>query len=321
MINSRSQLIEAQSKREIASRSHCRFVIINGDDFGFSSGVNRAIIEAHERGVLTSTSLMVTAQAFDEAVALAQAHPKLAVGLHLVLASGKAVLPPEQIPHLVDENGNFSNQLNQTGVRYHLNSGARRELPLEIRAQLEKFRSTGLQLSHVDGHNHIHLNPVVLHILVKLAREFEINVIRLPYEELPLTLSLDRSGFQTKLVESFLSTGLRRYGEGLLKSKGVGFVERVYGWLQSGRMTEPYLLGLIPQIRANLVEIYSHPAFAIAGEPTNGVLGLGPAELDALLSDRVREMLIDNGFELTNYNNPEVIELSKNYLRRKELGK
>jgi hypothetical protein len=86
-------------------------------------------------------------------------------------------------------------------------------------------------------------------------------------------------------------------------------------------MTEPYLLGLIPQIRANLVEIYSHPAFAIAGEPTNGVLGLGPAELDALLSDRVREMLIDNGFELTNYNNPEVIELSKNYLRRKELGK
>jgi len=298
-------------KGEAIFQSHRRFVIINGDDFGFSSGVNRAIIEAHERGVLTSTSLMVTGEAFDQAVALAQAHPTLAIGLHLVLGKGKAVLPPSQIPHLVDSNGNFSNQPNRAWVHYQFSIAARRELALEIRAQLEKFRSTGLQMSHVDGHLHLHLHPVVLPILVKLAQEFDVKVIRLPSEELRITLKLDSSDQYTKLLWSFFSTGFRYNGELLLKSKQVGYVDRVYGWLQSGRMTEEYLLGLIPQIRADLVEIYSHPALAIAQEPTNGPLGLGSAELDALLSNRVRNSLLSHGFELTNYNNPEVIGLSK----------
>lgn len=307
MTDSHAKLSAVLSSPEAIAQLNRRFIIINGDDFGFSSGVNRAIIEAHERGVLTSTSLMVTAQAFDEAVAQALAHPDLAVGLHLVLGKGKAVLPPSQIPHLVDENGNFSNQPNRAGLHYQLNGAARRELRLEIRAQLEKFRDTGLRLSHVDGHLHMHSHPVVMRVLVELADEFKIQVIRLPSEELRLTLNLDRSDLQNKLLWSFVFTGLRRYGERLLKAKGIGFVERVYGLLQTGQMTEAYLLGLIPQIRANLVEIYSHPAIAISGEPSNGPLGLGQAELDTLLSDRIREVFVNNGFELTNYNNPEVI--------------
>ncbi len=293
--------------REINFQSRRRLVIINGDDFGFSNGVNRGIIEAHERGVLTSTSLMVTGEAFDEAVALAHAHPKLAVGLHLVLANGKAVLPHSQIPHLVDSNGNFSDKDNQAGVHYHLSHGARRELPLEIRAQLEKFRSTGLQLSHVDGHRHMHLNPVVLHNLVDLSNEFNIKVIRLPYEELKITLSIDSSDRLMKIIWYSVMSGLRWYGERLLKSKGIVSPKRVYGWLQSGRISEAYLLNLIPQIQANMVEIYAHPAIAISGEPRNGPQGAGQLELDALVSHQVREMLGSQGFELINYNNREAI--------------
>jgi hopanoid biosynthesis associated protein HpnK len=287
------------------SRSHRRFLIINGDDFGFSSGHNRAIIQAHEQGALTSTSLMVTAPAFDEAVTLAKAYPNLAVGLHLVLGCGKAVLPPSKIPHLVDAQGNFSDQNNLAGVRYNLSLQARRELPLEIRAQLEKFRATGLQLSHVDGHNHMHFNPAVLHILAELAEEFNINVIRLPYEELGITLKLDSNGFVEKLMWSMIMAGLRRYGERVLKSKKIGFADRVYGWLETGQMTEAYLVGLIEQIQSNVVEIYSHPAIAVPGEPKP--YGLSEAELDALLSDHVRETVLNRGFELTNYNNPEVV--------------
>ncbi len=287
------------------SRSHRRFLIINGDDFGLSSGHNQAIIDAHEQGVLTSTSLMVTAPAFDEAVTLAKAHPNLAVGLHLVLGCGKAVLPPSEIPHLVDAQGNFSDQNNLAGIRYNLSPQARRELPLEIRAQLEKFRATGLQLSHVDGHNHMHFNPAVLHALAELAEEFNINVIRLPYEELRITLKLDSNGFVEKLMWSMIIAGLRRYGERVLKSKKSGFADRVYGWLETGQMTEFYLLGLIPQIRANLVEIYSHPAIALPGEPKP--YGLAEAEFEALLSAQVREAIANSGFELTNYNNSEAI--------------
>jgi hopanoid biosynthesis associated protein HpnK len=303
MTNSQAKIPTFSSKREKDSHSRRRFVIINGDDFGFSSGVNQGIITAHEQGVLTSTSLMVTAPAFDEAVALAHDHPKLGVGLHLVLGSGKSVLPPSQIPHLVDSGGNFSDNHNQAGVHYHLSKGARRELPLEIRAQLEKFRSTGLQLSHVDGHNHMHFNPIVLHTLVNLAEEFNIKVIRLPYEELSLTLNIDNSDAVMKVIWYLVMSGLRRYGEPLLNAKGIIFPERVYGWLQSGRMREDYLLSLIPQVREDLIEIYCHPAIAIPGEPRNGPQGAGQLELNALLSPRIRETLASEGFELINYNN------------------
>ncbi len=278
-----------------------RFAIINGDDFGFSTGVNQGIIKAHDQGVLTSTSLMVTGEAFEEAVALAKAHPNLAVGLHLVLVCGKAVLPPSEVPKLVDLAGNFSSDSVKAGLHYQFSPAARRELRLEIRAQLEKFRQTGLQLSHVDGHLHMHSHPVVLRSLVEFALEFNIKVIRLPWEELSYTLNLDRDDLLNKLIWWGVFGGLRRYGEGLLKSKGIQFCDRVYGLLQSGRMSEDYLLRLIPQIQANVVEIYSHPAVAIPNEPLNGPPGAGEVELAAWLSKSVREELTVNGFELINF--------------------
>lgn len=279
-----------------------KFAIINGDDFGFSHGVNQAIIKAHKEGVLTSTSLMVTGEAFDEAVDLAHAHPTLAVGLHLVLVCGRAALPPSQIPHLVDSTGNFPYSAATSGLRYQFIQATHEELRQEIRAQLEKFRSSGLRLSHVDGHLHMHVHPVVLRILVDLADEFGIRVIRLPHEELGMSLRFDRQNLLTKLVWAGVFGGLRRYGEGLLKSKGIGFAERVYGLLQTGSVTEEYLLSLIPQIEANLVEIYCHPAVAMAGEPLNGPSGAGEAELAATLSEQVSEMLAASGFQLTNFN-------------------
>ncbi|BAY24546.1 YdjC-like protein [Calothrix sp. NIES-2100] len=278
-----------------------RFAIINGDDFGFSAGVNQAIIQAYEQGVLTSTSLMVTGDAAEEAIALSRTHPNLAVGLHLVLVCGRAVLPPSQIPHLVDSLGNFSDSPLVAGLRYQFHPAAREELRQEIRAQLEKFRASGLPLSHVDGHLHLHAHPVILRLLGELAQEFKIRVIRLPSEELKISLKLDRRELLTKLVWSGVFGGLRRYGESLLNAHGIKYAERVYGLLQTGNMTEEYLLGLIPQIQADLVEIYSHPAVINSGEPLNGPSGSGAAEFSALLSQQVRQSLTNNGFELTNY--------------------
>ena len=284
-----------------AQPSSQRHLIVNGDDFGFSSGVNQAIIAAHEQGILTSTSLMVTGAAFAEAVELARARPRLAVGLHLVLACGRSVLPHSQIPHLVDRAGNFSNQPETAGIYYHFNAAARRELPLEIRAQLTKFRATGLPLSHVDGHVHVQIQPVVLHHLVQLAAEFKIKFVRLPLEDLRASLRADRADWVAKILLSLVYAGLRHYGARVLRAHQIGYVDRVYGLLQSGRMTEAYLLKLIPHIHSQLVEIYAHPAVAIAGEPANEAYGLGAAERDALMSDRVRALIKSQGFALTNY--------------------
>lgn len=266
---------------------------MNGDDFGYSTQVNQAIIAAHKNGILTSASLMVTAEAFEDAVTLAKANPSLGVGLHLVLGCGKSVLPYDTIPNLVNRQGNFLDDPVKTGLRYHFNTQARQQLPLEIRAQLEKFQATGLTLSHVDGHLHHHVNPIVLHTLVDLAEEFNIKYIRLPYEELGLTLKIAPQGFAIKAITAFVFSRLRFSHEKLLTAKNIGFTDRVYGLLQTSQITEDYLTKLLPQIKADVVEIYSHP----------NLEGSGKIELEALLSPKIKETVKLSGYELTNFLN------------------
>jgi hopanoid biosynthesis associated protein HpnK len=269
-----------------------RTLTITGDDFGFSREVNRAIVLAHERGVLTSASLMVTGDAAAEAIALARSLPGLAVGLHLAVVDGRAALPPSEIPHLTEPSGEFREGLVRAGLRYQFSRSARLELEREIRAQLQRFADTGLTLSHVDGHHHMHLHPVVLEILIGLAEAFRIPAIRVPAEELGLALSLDPHGAARKIVWSFVFALLRRHGRRRLGAVGIAFSERVYGLLATGRITEGYLLGLIPRIAADRVELYCHPAAALPGAKYEGPPASGPSELAALLSERVREALV-----------------------------
>jgi len=276
-----------------------RTLIVTGDDFGFSRGVNRAIIEAHERGVLTHASLMVNGDAAAEAAALALSRPDLSVGLHLVVVDGAATLPPLEIPRLVGADGRFRGTPVSAGVRYQFSVASRRELAREIRAQLERFRDTGLELSHVDGHHHMHLHPVVLETLVALAGEFRIPAIRLPSEELGLALAINPGNLAGKALWTGVFRLLRRHGERRLDNAGIAYSERVYGLLETGRVTGPYLLDLIPRIRADRVEIYCHPAAASPGEPSNGAAASGPAELSALLCPRVREAIGRSGFALS----------------------
>src|ERR1700686_3217662 len=118
-------------------------LIINADDFGLSSGANRAIIKAWREGILTSASLMVAGEAFDEAVTLARENPGLQVGLHLTLVQGRAVLSHGGFPSLADNMGDFPTDPVQAGMRYFFLKPLRRQLRAEIEAQIVKFRETG----------------------------------------------------------------------------------------------------------------------------------------------------------------------------------
>ncbi|MGQ9768754.1 MAG: ChbG/HpnK family deacetylase, partial [Anaerolineae bacterium] len=107
-------------------------IITTADDFGRLPAINAAIIRAHREGILTAASLMVTGDAWQEAVELARANPTLAVGLHLVVSDGRAVLPPTQIPHLVDASGRFPDDPLRLGLRYAFDRAAQRELAAEV---------------------------------------------------------------------------------------------------------------------------------------------------------------------------------------------
>ena len=124
--------------------SALRRVIVNADDFGQSTGVNRGIIEAHEHGIVTSASLMVTGDAYDEAVALAHENPRLGVGLHLTLICGRACLASQEIPGLATDQGLFPDNPVDAGVKYFFKQSLRPQLEREIAAQIRKFETTGL---------------------------------------------------------------------------------------------------------------------------------------------------------------------------------
>lgn len=267
-----------------------RSLTVTGDDFGSSADVNAAIVDAHRRGVLTAASLMVTGSAAEDAVALARENRRLAVGLHLVLVDGRAALPMARVPSLVGPGGLFPRSPLRAGLRYQFSPAARRELRLEIREQLELFRRTGLPLSHVDGHHHLHLHPVVLDALLEAAREFHVPAVRLPSEELGTAFALDARNRIRNAVWSPMFRSLRRRAKKKLARAGVRFADRVYGLFATGAIDESYLLRLLPRMRGKRVELYAHPSLA----PSNG----GREELAALLSPRVREAIQENGFRL-----------------------
>jgi hopanoid biosynthesis associated protein HpnK len=274
-------------------------LIVNADDFGSSATVNAAVMQAHQEGVLTSTSLMVAGDAMEEAVALARTTPTLAVGLHLVVVDGPAVLPPAEIPHLLDGTGCFPSSPVRVGLRYAFDRTAREELAREMTAQFAHFAATGLPLSHVDGHLHMHMHPVVFDRLLPLAQQYGAAGIRFPRDELWLALRHNHHHFGIKLVWAIAFALLTRRNASRLACCALFATQRVYGLMQSGHMDEAYLLKVLARIHVPSTEIYFHPDM----QPANDGLGPNRGDLGTLISPAVAQVIRERGLCLTTYPN------------------
>jgi hopanoid biosynthesis associated protein HpnK len=267
-------------------------VILTGDDFGLALPVNEAIEEAHRRGLLTAASLMVGAPAAADAIERARRLPTLKVGLHLVLVEGRPLLPPEAVPGLVGEDGEFETRLVRAGVRFFFRPGARRQLEAEIRAQFEAFRATGLRLDHVNTHNHMHLHPTVLRLLLEVGREYGLRAVRVPHEPALASWRAARAGLVGRLGwAAFLwpwMTLLKRR----LRRDGIAYNEFVFGRNDSGAMGEAFLTRLAAQLPEGVSEIYFHLATRRCPEIDRTMPGYShEQELSALLSPRVKAAL------------------------------
>jgi hopanoid biosynthesis associated protein HpnK len=158
-------------------------LIVNADDLGLTAGVNRAIAELHASGVLTSTSLMARAGTTGEAVAFARSTPGLGVGCHVVLVDGEPVLPPNQIPSLIDPHtGDFFSTLTAFLPRLFTGRIHAAEIEAEAHAQIESLENQGLRLTHIDTHKHAHMFPAVLRPVLRAARACGLSAVRNPFE-------------------------------------------------------------------------------------------------------------------------------------------
>ena len=271
-------------------------LIVNADDFGRSAEINEAVRRALRAGVLTSASLMVTGTAVDEAVEIAHRHPRLAVGLHVVVADGAPALPPVRIPHLVDASGRLRRNAVRQGLELMLRRTARAELACELEAQFARFAATGLPLAHVDGHLHLHVHPVVFDQLLPLAAAYGARGFRIPADDHVLALRYSRRRLLTKLAWTATFALLARRARRRLRGQPLASCDRVYGLLQSGAMDERYVLHVIEAL-AGRAEMYFHPSIRDLGEP----LGPNTTDLETLLSAAVARAISARSVQLATY--------------------
>ena len=279
-----------------------KHLIITSDDFGLSSGVNRAVEQAWRHGILTSASVMPGGGAFDEAVAIAKRNPGLQVGLHLTLVQGRAVLPPDEIPGLVDSAGNFPDNPVSAGMRYYFDKKLRRQLEREIEAQIVRAKDTGIPLSHIDGHLNIHLHPTVFSILADLMPRHGITSMRLSRERLMHNLRFNRERPMGKALERFIFGSLANHARPKLDRMGIRYATEVKGVLNSGRMTERYILAILDGLNEGLTEIYFHPGFLPDREITRRMPDYRhQEELAAITSQAIRQRLKELRISIQNY--------------------
>ncbi len=148
-----------------------KYLIVNADDFGLTDYVNEGIIRAHKAGSVTSATLMINREFARDAVSLARENPNLCVGLHLDLDDllGKDETGPERFGM-------------ERISRLLSSSRFLKEVEAEIDAQIRGFKNTGLELTHIDGHHHLHAIPELFPLIVDKMVSYGIKTIRFSRE-------------------------------------------------------------------------------------------------------------------------------------------
>ena len=237
-----------------------RRLIVNADDFGLHAAVNRGILAAHTEGIVSSTSLMAGGAAFDDAVRIARHCPQLGVGVHLTLVGASPLLPVAEVSSLLDEAGDFYGSYPLFIKRFLRGKIRLAEVERELAAQIDRVRMAGIQPSHLDSHQHLHVLPGIGGLVLDLARRFSIRAIRIPAEPVafigatPATVGrLAGRGGLTMLANLF-----RQHAA----AAGIRTSDHFFGMLAGGQLTEPALLAILRRLPPGDSELMTHPGFA-----------------------------------------------------------
>lgn len=275
-------------------------LIINADDFGIHPAVNAAVRKAATEGILTSTSLMAGGDAFDEAVEMARSMPSLGIGIHLTLVGGiKSVLPPSEVPSLTWDNGVFCHDYGKLIVRDLEGKISLSEVYAEWDAQIQKIMNTGLPVTHMDGHQHMHMWPHFYPIARDLAKKYHISCMRVPEEDVLFGM---KDGHIIRWAAKNGLSLLSRMHRPDLKKNHIRTNDHFFGMLYGGHLSPERFAKFILQTRPGITEIMCHPsADTRAMEDTFHWGYHGEDELAGLLADINRELIEKKQISLISY--------------------
>ncbi|WP_338625575.1 ChbG/HpnK family deacetylase [Selenomonas sp. TAMA-11512] len=233
-------------------------LIINADDFGIHTSVNQAVLRAYEYGLLKSTSLIAGGRAAEEAAMLAREAHGLGVGVHLTWVAESPVSDAAKVPSLVDGEGRFLPHHIAFIKRFLTGAVRREELRLEAEAQIKKILQLGVTPTHIDSHQHLHVLPGVIDMVLELAAKYGIRKLRIPCEPF-----LFRGNYPAAFARLLAKWGLLScafMARQKARRRGFSFPHSFYGMLAGGHLEEPYLLSMLAALPAGTSEIMMHPA-------------------------------------------------------------
>ena len=234
---------------------------MNADDFGIAPGVNRAILELHAAGILTSATLMAQAAATDEAVNMALAMPTLGVGCHIVLVDGNPISEPRRISSLVDRGkGAFHPTLGAFVKRLFTFRIRSAEVEAEAAAQIAHLQSCGLRLTHVDTHKHLHVFPSILRPVLRAAKAAGIHAIRNPFEPV-WSLNATTDAPEMRRAEVILLRRFEPKFKRIVAEEGFVTTEGAVGILATGTVNIATVHALMNGMPEGTFEFVSHPGY------------------------------------------------------------
>lgn len=273
------------------TRPYQRLLVTVADDLGSSSSVNLAVVEARNKGILTSASIMAGGETFEEAVRIAL-DLDLCVGVHVTLCDGRAILPHSVIPDITDPTGQLEKNPSVAWMRY-MKRNVFSQVEAEVEAQFERIEKTGIRATFVNGHHHLHMHPRVFDLVCRQASRRGIFWIRIPTETVSIVLDLrSRSRGLMPFIEWAVFGMLGIYNQRTARKYDMRAPERVYGLSRTEDVDEGYLLNILSRLNGAMSEFFVHPDTASAS---------GRRELEALTSVVVRKRLDTLGIRLTGY--------------------
>jgi predicted glycoside hydrolase/deacetylase ChbG (UPF0249 family) len=288
---------------------------VNADDLGLTSGVNRAIAQAHRDGIVTSATLMANAPAYPDALALLQAMPQypsreISVGCHVVLIDGTPACASESIPSLIDPGAStptFYRKLWKFALAALRGKISARDIETETSAQIRKLKDSGVPISHLDCHKHSHMFPPILEGVLRAAVAHGIRAIRNPFEPSfarPASLAFHTANLVRSVETSLLNRSYARQFIETVRRFGLSTTGGSLGVTLTGTLDAEGFAETIRSLPADgTYEFVCHPGYNdmdLAGAGTR-LLQSRETELQLLCSPGTRTALRAAHVDLINF--------------------
>jgi chitin disaccharide deacetylase len=269
-----------------------RNLIVNGDGFGFTIGINRGIEEAVGRGIVTSISVNANFDACDELPAFAQRWPSVSIGVHLNPVVGRPIADPRDIRSLVTPRGEFRGRdFTRRLLTGRIDLG---EMEHELSLQIERVRDMKVQISHLDSHQNRHLYPPFFIAFLRLLERHRIPCMR-THAHLALAESSNRRAavpaFYAQHPHRFLTHLVARLEMRVARRRGVVMADRLMSTSATGdKADQEKWLQLLRNVPEGWTEVFCHPALADDELPRwASYVEPRRREVEVLTSKRTRE--------------------------------